>query len=313
MADSLKSDSRNTLALAEQQEALQRLTGLVARAAPAEDLFSGLIEWVGELLPVDFVHLARYDPDRTMTFLASWSSAGDTSLVGTRLALGGNNLATLVFENGRPARSDSYVDASGPIGLLAREAGNRAGVATPIVVEGHFWGMLGAGSKGDAPLPSDIEERLALFAELLTSALASAESRAELARVAGEQAALRRVATLVARGAPSGTLFAAVAEEVGQLFQVDHASMCRYESDGTMVVLAAWSRSGEPFPVGSRRVVEGKNVYTLVAETGRPARLDHPPDASGVATRTAGRLRVGRYADRRRWAFMGRDGRQGDP
>ena len=315
MADGLKTDRRNFLALVEQQEALSRVTGLVARAAPAEELFSGLIEWVGELLPVDFVHLARYEQDRTMTFIATWSSTGDTSLVGARRALGGNNLATIVFETGRPARLDSYADVTGPIGLMARDAGNRAGVATPIVVEGHFWGMLGAGSKGDGPLPPDIEERLAFFAELLTAAIGSAESRAELARVAGEQAALRRVATLVARGAASGKLFAAVTEEVGQLLQVDHAWLCRYESDGTMIVLAAWSGSGghgagRDSPGGRRQQRRGaRRGDRPTGPIGRPTGCLRPDRGR---RRRAWHLRVGRYADRRRGPPVGRDGRQGD-
>jgi GAF domain-containing protein len=60
----------------------------------------------------------------------------------------------------------------------------------------------------------------------------------ELRVLAEEQAALRRVATLVAGGAAPEEVFAAVAEEVGQLLPVDSASMCRYESDGTLTFVA---------------------------------------------------------------------------
>jgi signal transduction histidine kinase len=291
MADQVETESRDLVGLAEQQAALQRITALVARAAPPEELFSGLIEWVGQLLPVDLAHLARYEQDGTLTFVATWSRAGDLRPDGARFALGGKNLATIVFHTGRPARLDSFSDASGPIGLAARESGTRSGVATPIVVEGRLWGVMAAASMRDERIPSDIEQRLALFTELLASAIASAESRAELARVAGEQAALRRVATLVARGAPPEELFAAVAEEVGELLRVDHTGMSRYESDGTMTVLAAWSRSSEAFPILSRWGLGGNNIPTLVAETGRPARFDSHAEASGplgVAARERG-------------------------
>ena len=46
--------------------------------------------------------------------------------------------------------------------------------------------------------------------------------------LAGEQAALRRVATLVARGAPPAEVFAAVAEEVGRVLQADRTFLARY-------------------------------------------------------------------------------------
>src|ERR1700682_3420132 len=106
--------------------------------------------------------------------------------------LGGKNLNTIVFETGRSARIDSYADASGPVGVAVREGGVRSAAGTPIVVEGRLWGMMAAGSPGEEPLPADTEARLASFTELLATAIANAESRAGLARLAEEQAALRR-------------------------------------------------------------------------------------------------------------------------
>ena len=58
--------------------------------------------------------------------------------------------------------------------------------------------------------------------------------------LAEEQAALRRVATLVARGAAPEDVFAAVAEEAGQMLPVDSACMCRYEPDRTLTFVAQW-------------------------------------------------------------------------
>jgi PAS domain S-box-containing protein len=119
------------------------------------------------------------------------------------------------------------------------------------------------------------------------------QAEAELERLAGEQAALRRVATLVARGVPPEQVFAAVTEEVGRLLPVDHAGLGRYEPDSTVTTVAAWSRTGNPFPpVGSRWTLDGKNLSTIVFETGRRARVDSYPDSSagplGVAGREAG-------------------------
>jgi GAF domain-containing protein len=76
--------------------------------------------------------------------------------------------------------------------------------------------------------------------------------------VAEEQAALRRLATLVAGGAPSEEVFAAVTAEVGRLLPVDYAALSRYESDRTLTYVAAWSATGKPFPPVGTRVTIGE-------------------------------------------------------
>ncbi|MDX6684899.1 MAG: hypothetical protein QOF86_1027 [Baekduia sp.] len=129
-----------------------------------------------------------------------------------------------------------------------------------------------------------------LVAALVVSQLAARSQREarrsarladEQARLAQEQAALRRVATLVARGVPPEEVFAAVTEEVGRLFAVDLATMSRYEPDGTLAIVAAWGRGEEHLRVGSRWPLGGRNLGTLVSETGRPARIDNLADATG--------------------------------
>jgi hypothetical protein len=67
-------------------------------------------------------------------------------------------------------------------------------------------------------------------------------------RIAGEQAALRRVATLVARAAAPEAVFAAVNEEARRLLGVDYATMARYDPDDVRTVVAAWSCTGAAFP-----------------------------------------------------------------
>jgi signal transduction histidine kinase len=100
--------------------------------------------------------------------------------------------------------------------------------------------------------------------------------------LAEEQAALRRVATLVARGMPPQEVFASVTEEVGHLLAVDYAGLGHYDPDGTLVYVAAWNRAGDPFPpAGTRVPLGGHNISTLVFESGRPARVDRYADATG--------------------------------
>jgi signal transduction histidine kinase len=167
--------------LAEEQAALRRVATLVAGAAPPDDVFAAITEEAGKLLPADVTHLNRYEPDGTVTIVGSWSSAGDSIPVGTRLTLGGTNLSTLIGETGRPARLDDYVDGTGPIAEAARATGSNSAVGSPVIVEGRLWGIMLAASKSERPLAPDTEARLADFTDLLATAIANAESRADLA------------------------------------------------------------------------------------------------------------------------------------
>jgi signal transduction histidine kinase len=247
-----------------------------------QEVFAAVVDEVVRLLGVDSAVMGRYESGATLTSVARSGALADQLPVGSRHTLGGNNLGTIVFETGRPARLDRYTDASsGPLGAAFREGGFRSAVGTPITVEGRLWGVMIVGSALEERMPADSEERLAQFTELLATSVANADSRAELARLAEEQAALRRVATLVARGVPADQLFAAVVEAIGRLLPVDLANMCRYEPDRMQTFVATWGRPGKRFPLGSRWPLGGKNLATIVFETGRPARIESYADASG--------------------------------
>lgn len=164
--------------LAEEQAALRRVATLVARGVPPEELFAAVVEETGRLFSVEYVAMGRYEPDGTLTIVAGSARAGDSFPVGSAWGLGGKNLGTLVFETGRPARL-SLADVSGPIGTV-RPEGIGSGVGAPVIVEGRLWGLLIAGGTPEQPLPADIEARLANFTELMATAIANAQSRAEL-------------------------------------------------------------------------------------------------------------------------------------
>jgi len=292
LAARLQREARRSARLADEQAALRRVATQVARGVPPPEVFAAVAREVGLLLGVDATHMGRYEFDGTATGVAAWSSAGDHIPVGTRVNLEGESVAGLVMRTGRPARMRGYDDASGPGAALGRQLGLRSSVGAPIVVDQRLWGVMIASSKGDGWLPADAESRIAAFTELLATAIANAENRADLARLAEEQAALQRVATLVARGTRPEEVVAAVVDEVGRLLRVDLASICRYESDGALTFVAAWGRAVELFPVGSRRMLGGHNLGTIVFETGGSARIDHYADTSsgpiGVAAREAG-------------------------
>jgi signal transduction histidine kinase len=277
--------------LAEEQAALRRVATLVARGTPPEDLFAAVTEEVRRVLAVGYASLGRYEPEGAITVLARSGSGELVPPVGNRMILGGHNVTTMVAETGRPARIDSYADTSGTIGVAAREVGAGSGVGTPIIVEGRLWGVMAAFSLLGQRLPADTEARLESFTELVATAIANAESRATLARLADEQAALRRIATLVARGTRPEELFAAVTKEAGQLLAIEYVGLGRYERERALTIVAWSGRDDLVPPAGGRWTLGGKNVATLVFETGRPARIDNYADASGplgVAVRESG-------------------------
>jgi GAF domain-containing protein len=153
---------------------------LVAGGASPEAVFAAVTKEVCRVLPVEFAVLGRDDHDGSGTIVACSSGLGERFPVGSRWTPTGKNLTTIVLERGSSARIDGYADASGEVGLAAREAGVHSSVGTPIVVEGQPWGVVIAGSSGDAPLPPDTEARLASFTELVATAIANAESHAQL-------------------------------------------------------------------------------------------------------------------------------------
>jgi signal transduction histidine kinase len=119
--------------------------------------------------------------------------------------------------------------------------------------------------------------------------MANVQARAEVERLAEEQAALRRVATLVARESHPDEIFAKVAEEVALLLGVGTAAIIRYEPGEEMTLVGSWGRSP---PVGRRWKLDGESAVVLVYRTQRPVRFDEYEHASGAAAAEARALGV---------------------
>jgi signal transduction histidine kinase len=266
-------------ALADEQAALRRVATLVARGEPPRGVFAAVAQEVGRLLPADLTLIGRYE-DGMVTGVAGWSAAGEPVPTRGRVSLGGRNVTEMVHSTGRPARLDSYADASGDVAADARERGISSSVGAPVSVEGRLWGVMIAASTHGERLPPNTEERLADFTELLATAIANAEAREELRCVADEQAALRTVATLVAQGAPPARVFDTVTREVGRLLGADGTLLCRYDPDGYAVQVSMWGRGPGSLPAMDRVRLGGRNIITLVFETGRPARVDDFGDST---------------------------------
>ena len=267
----------------------------MARGEPPEEVFAAVAEEVGRLLGVDFAILVRYDPQDTLEVVGTWTRTGAPAPtpVGGRLPLGGRNVTTLVYQTGRPARID-YSDVSGVIGQVASRAwGLRSSVGVPVSTESRLWGCVVVAFSGQERLPADTEARLASFTELVATAIANTESRASLARLADEQAALRRVATLVAQGVPPVEIFSAVSDEVARLSRTAKAAVLRFEHDGPAVVFVGASKTLE-LPVGTRWEFQPGMASAEVYRTRCSARVDAMDwsSASGPVAAAARRLGI---------------------
>jgi signal transduction histidine kinase len=267
--------------LADTQAALRRLATLVARGEPPEAVFAAATrEALRHFGSGGTARMIRYEPDGTASLVANEGTTGPHVRVGERWeGYPPTGLTATVRRTGQAARVDDYRDIPGGEPYL-RE-GLRSAVAVPIHVDGRLWGMIAIGS-GQGPLPPHTEQRMTEFTDLVATAVANAQNRAaleasrdELARLLAEQAALRRVATLVARGIDPAQIFSAVAEEVRRLLGADSAGIGRFEPDGSsVVVVCGVGEIPVTLPVGTRAELRDYLPPAVVWRTGRPARAD---------------------------------------
>ncbi|MFI7194329.1 DUF4118 domain-containing protein [Nocardia nova] len=167
--------------VARQQAALRRVATLVARGATSSEVFSAVAQESARCLGVFNATLLRFQPDGSAVLVAARDEPELPRMpVGMRFTLEGDNVAAMVLHSGTTARMDSHDRAAGSAAALIRFYGLHAGVGAPIVVDGHVWGAIVAGTTGREPLPPDTEQRLAEFADLVATAIANTEAHAEL-------------------------------------------------------------------------------------------------------------------------------------
>jgi signal transduction histidine kinase len=264
--------------LADEQAALRRLATLVARGEPPEAVFAAATRETLRHFGSGTARMIRYELDGTATLLANEGTTGPHVRVGERWEdYPPTGLTATVLRTGQAARVDDYRDTPGGEPYLGE--GLRSAVAVPIHVNGQLWGMIAVGS-GQGPLPSDTEQRMTEFTDLVATAVANAQNRGaletnrdELARLLREQAALRRVATLVALGIHPAEIFLAVSEEMRCLLGADSAGIARFEPDGSSVVVVGGvgGKVSDNLPAGSRVKLRDYMAPALVWRTGRAA------------------------------------------
>ena len=272
--------------------ALRHIATLAAEGEAQADLFAVVAEEVARVVEIPIVTIVRYELDNTLTVCATFPKEPRLFPAGTRLSLDGTELRALVRDSPTAVRIDDYSQLDGEIAAAARTVGVRSTIGVPIVVAGRHWGAMSGWTTEAQRLPDDAAARLARFNELLATAIANAESRESLARLAEQQASLRRVATLVASGTSPEDLFAMVAEEVTRVVGVPFAIVARYDDDDTATDCASFPPKPEVSTVGMRWSLDGTNVRSLVRKTAAPARID---DYSQLDGELADHARRGGY------------------
>jgi PAS domain S-box-containing protein len=163
--------------LEDEQAALRRVATAVARGGSSDDVFAATVAEVHAVVAANVTVLLRYEAEDAVTLLATLGESGFE--VGSTFQLTGESVGVEVRRTGRTARIDDFDQVSGAITARLRENGLRSGVGAPIVVDGRLWGVMTCGWTGGPP-PRDIEGRVAQFTDLVGTAIANAESRAEL-------------------------------------------------------------------------------------------------------------------------------------
>jgi len=228
--------------------------------------------------------------------ILTWATAGLRGVRRRNLVEGGVLLVVLLLlAELAPQRDVPYVVF--PVLLAAALRFGPRGAATAILVvcsiavwnTAHEDGPFVRDSLTHSLLATQLFIAIAAVTSLLLAAVTAERSRAERAQraLAGEQAALRRVATLVASEVEPSRVFEQVTEEVGRLLGLPGANIMQYDGERTVTVVGAWSEDGPPrFPVGAQLDVDGDTAVARVVRTGQAARVDRYDEVSGTLAAT---------------------------
>ena len=206
----------------------------------------------------------RFEPDETATLVAQSDTLWNPPPLGTRFPLDGENVVAQLLRTGRVARVDDWTGATCSIAAMASVLGVRSTVAAPVIVKGSLWGSIIAASSQSQPLPAETESRVEQFTGLVATAIDNADARGALSRLAEEQAALRRVAVLVAQQPPPGEACTAVTEAVGHLLGAGLSAMHVFRGDGMATVVERWSEAGPTLAIETELALDGDAVVARV-------------------------------------------------
>ncbi|MEL4317473.1 GAF domain-containing protein [Leifsonia sp. YIM 134122] len=217
--------------LIDEQASLRRIAEFAARgvlrAGPVDDILTAICRAASDQLNGQEITLLHFETADTIVAVATY---GGPVPPGVRVVHPPGSLSDRVARTQGTVRVDDFDEL--PSAEIVRKYGIRSGVGVPVFIENRLWGAFVSTSQVGR-LPPDTESRLEGFAKLTWAAIANAEARESLRRLADEQTALRRVAELVARETTLPAVFNAVVEEIARVLDASSASVIRGKGSGS--------------------------------------------------------------------------------
>lgn len=166
--------------IADEQAALRNLATLVAQSAPPSDVFNAVAREMAQVLGTPHTVIARYEPGGrgTVATAGTWNYEEIVGS-GSRWDLEEGTASELVWRTRAPGRVDAY-PGDGRLSTRLRDRGILSSVGCPIMVGRELWGVAIASSTTPTPLPADTEDRMLEFTQLAATAIANAQSHADL-------------------------------------------------------------------------------------------------------------------------------------
>lgn len=271
--------------------------GYQCRRATAEsggEVRAAVRRLAGALLD-DVVNIAGRSVARMQELLPSYAEVPADALIPVTLTNTRNLLEAVRDPDADPSRPDDHFRLSGETrlrqGITADEMLQAWRIGLEVVREEAHPSAMRLGVS-NAVLLEFVEATLRwgdIGMRVSAAAHREGEIR-ELARLAAEQSALRRVATLAASEHSADDLFATLVEELGVLLAVDASAILRYEADSSATVIAGWSSGAVTLPIGERLPLEGESLAGEVYSTGKPRRKERYDDAPGAIAATVREL-----------------------
>jgi signal transduction histidine kinase len=181
--------------LADEHAALRRVATLVAEGVELDDVLAAVVEETAAALE-GTSSIMRFEGDPPELVFLATSREIEGIPTGSRVLLDDAVAAARLHRSGRPARAGAAELSSqrGPFADALRRLKVASSVASPILLDGELWGCISVSCPDE--FPADTEERLSHFANLITTAIANAEAKMELAasraRIAAAADAERR-------------------------------------------------------------------------------------------------------------------------
>jgi signal transduction histidine kinase len=165
--------------IANEQAALRNLAMLVANNACPSEVFDAVAREMGQVLGARHTVIVRYESDGAAVLTVGTWNYDEFLASGTRWEVREGTVSDLVFRTRAPGRVHGYGNG-GELAARLRECGVLSSVGCPIIVDHDIWGAAIASSSTPEGFPADTEEHMCEFTELAATAIANAQSRADL-------------------------------------------------------------------------------------------------------------------------------------